>query len=349
MTRTINPKVSVIIPIYNSEKHLNQCLDSITRQTLKEIEIICVNDGSTDCSGNIIDEYAKDDCRVKVISQKNKGVSEARNIGLRIAKGEYISFVDSDDWIDFCMLEYLYQKGKANNCDIVMSSYQKEFTKHSTSVHIFEKEGVLNIKDVIRRLIGPIGEELNAPQKVDLPVSPCMQIIKNDKIRDVKFVDTEQIGTEDLLYQIMAYSKCNSFMYVDKPFYHYRRSDYGTLTTKYMPEKFERWQRLYEIIDRIIEDNHFDNIFRVALYNREAVSMIGLGLNEIMSKEGVWKQARRLSQMLSTESYVKAFATFNLDLLATHWKIFFLLCKYKLTVLLVVLLHIIEFLRKRVH
>lgn len=113
------PKVSVIIPIYNTEQYLSQCLDSIINQTLKEIEIICVNDGSTDNSLNILNEYAQKDKRIKVLTQNNQKQGAARNRGLAIAKGEYIQFVDSDDWLEPESLDLLYKKSKKLDLDML--------------------------------------------------------------------------------------------------------------------------------------------------------------------------------------------------------------------------------------
>ena len=116
----MNPQISVIVPIYNVEKYLAKCIDSIINQTLTNIEIILVNDGSTDNSRKIIDKYDKKDSRIKVIHKKNGGQGSARNAGLDIAKGEYIGFVDSDDWIDSNMYENLYNAAISNNADIVV-------------------------------------------------------------------------------------------------------------------------------------------------------------------------------------------------------------------------------------
>ncbi len=114
------PKVSVIIPVYNAEKYLKKCLDSACGQTLKEIEIICVNDCSPDSSLEILNEYASKDNRIKIIDFKeNKGASAARNAGLKIACGEYISFIDSDDYISLNFLELLYNKAIDTNSDII--------------------------------------------------------------------------------------------------------------------------------------------------------------------------------------------------------------------------------------
>ena len=115
------PKISVIIPVYNTEKYLSRCLDSVVNQTFKDLEIICVNDGSTDNSNEILDRYASKDNRITVINQKNGGLSAARNTGLRHASGQYIGFVDSDDWIDIDYYECLIGLAEKNNADIVMA------------------------------------------------------------------------------------------------------------------------------------------------------------------------------------------------------------------------------------
>lgn len=117
-----NIKVSVIIPVYNAEKYLNKCLDSIINQTFKEIEIICVNDGSTDSSLNILENYKNKDNRIIIINQKNLRQVAARNNGMKIAKGEYISFIDSDDYIENNFLENMYKEAKNNDADIAVSN-----------------------------------------------------------------------------------------------------------------------------------------------------------------------------------------------------------------------------------
>ena len=112
------PKISVIVPVYNVEKYLADCLESIINQTFSDIEIICVNDGSTDNSRNILSEYEKKDSRIKIVDKKNGGLSSARNAGMRVATGDFIAFIDSDDWVDIKMLEKLYNNITELNTDI---------------------------------------------------------------------------------------------------------------------------------------------------------------------------------------------------------------------------------------
>lgn len=123
-----NVKVSIIIPVYNVEKYLRECLDSALNQTLKEIEIICVNDGSTDSSVDILKEYSLKYSRVKIISKKNSGYGNTMNVGIKAAQGEYINFLESDDLIEADMLETLYNIAqKDEEIDIIKGDYYEYF------------------------------------------------------------------------------------------------------------------------------------------------------------------------------------------------------------------------------
>lgn len=122
MPKQINKKISVVIPIYNTEKFLVKTLDSVINQTYKNLEIICVNDGSTDNSLNILTSYAKNDFRIKIINKPNSGLSDARNTGIDAASGEYIAFVDSDDYIDKDFYEKLMESIQKSGADVAMTS-----------------------------------------------------------------------------------------------------------------------------------------------------------------------------------------------------------------------------------
>ena len=116
------PTVSIIIPVYNMEQHLHRCLDSVLQQSFSDFEALCINDGSTDSSLNILNQYAKQDTRIKIITQSNQGLSQARNTGLRAAQGVYISFIDSDDYVDKSFIEDLYRQALLSQADMVMTN-----------------------------------------------------------------------------------------------------------------------------------------------------------------------------------------------------------------------------------
>ena len=135
-------KVSIVVPVYNVEQFLPDCLDSLTNQTLKDIEIICVNDGSPDNSLKILEEYAQNDDRVKIITQENQGVSAARNAGLKTAVGEYIGFVDPDDWIDLDFYSKLYDAIQESNADISVATIMRKQGNLEKYRVYYEKEEV---------------------------------------------------------------------------------------------------------------------------------------------------------------------------------------------------------------
>ena len=150
------PKISLIIPIYNVEKYIEECLNSAINQTLKDIEIICINDCTKDNSMEIVEQFAKNDNRIKVIHHdKNKGLGAARNTGMKYANGEYLAFLDSDDYVDINFLECLYNKAQETKADIVQSTillfYEstKNFEPYSLNNEIIsfnpEKEGKLEV------------------------------------------------------------------------------------------------------------------------------------------------------------------------------------------------------------
>ena len=133
MNETNKPVISVIIPIYNSEKYLSECLNSVVNQTLHDIEIICVNDGSTDSSLEILEDYQSKDKRIKIINQEHNNAGSARNKGLEIARGEYLSFLDSDDYFDLNMLKEMYLTAKSDNKIEIVIAKSKQFEDNNNS------------------------------------------------------------------------------------------------------------------------------------------------------------------------------------------------------------------------
>jgi glycosyltransferase EpsH len=347
------PKISIIVPVYNTEKYLRQCLDSLVNQTLNEIEIICVNDGSSDHSDIILEEYLAKDDRVKAISKENGGLSSARNTGIKVSTGKYIMFVDSDDWLDTNMCEQMLSFTEGNHADCSMCAYTKEFGDHAVQTHIFNGNQIFESSEVKtrfhRRLFGLLGEETAHPEEADLIVSACMQLFIRERVFDIGFVDTKKIGTEDCLYQIMVYQRCSKYAYLDKPFYHYRRTNESSLTMVYKPKLYESWQNLYDMMNEIITEFDYPDEYKTALNNRIILGIISLGLNEISAKQKcLTEKAKRIKQIIDSERYQTAFQIFDLSYLPLKWKVFFMLCKYKMTIVLVIVLHLIEFLRMRV-
>ena len=136
------PKISIIVPVYNVEKYITKCINSLINQTLKDIEIICINDGSCDNSYNILLDLAKKDNRIRVINQENQGISATRNNGVEISDGEYIAFLDSDDWVDLHYYEKLYNSAVKYNADIAVSEIIEIKDNHKRTLLSFDEENV---------------------------------------------------------------------------------------------------------------------------------------------------------------------------------------------------------------
>ena len=199
----MKPLVSVIVPIYNVEKYLSKCIESIINQTLSNIEIILINDGSTDSSGVIADNYAKNDSRIKVIHKKNGGQGSARNIGIELASGEYIGFVDSDDWIDLDMYEKLYNAAMNSRASIAICNRKvlDENNNIKTVVNI-KKKIIENVKNNIADYI--IEYLLYKHTVVIYNKIYRSEIIKENKI---SFKEVKEVGSEDALfnYEVLFY------------------------------------------------------------------------------------------------------------------------------------------------
>lgn len=191
-------KVSVIVPVYNVEKYLKRCLDSLIGQTLNDIDIICINDGSKDSSLQILEEYAQKDSRIVIYNQENSGLSVARNTGLEHASGEYIGFVDSDDWVDLDFYEKLYNSAKKNDADIAVADFIRE--------HPNKKPKRLNIKEE-KIYITP--EDKFMICKVHREGCVWNKIYRTEFIRsiDLKFVPKMYYEDRDFTVRSLYFSK----------------------------------------------------------------------------------------------------------------------------------------------
>lgn len=201
-----NNLISVIVPVYKVEEYLCECLDSIINQTYKNLEIILVDDGSPDNCGKICDDYALKDSRIKVIHQQNGGLSAARNAGLDIAAGDYIGFVDSDDYIDLNMYEELYNSLKANDADIAVCGV-KQFGNRSNS--FVYGNGYMNGTDLLKSIL-----------KEEVQSGFCNKLFKNDLFNEIRFPVGQFYEDLQIFYLVAEKVKCVGF--TDNTFYYYR-------------------------------------------------------------------------------------------------------------------------------
>lgn len=249
------PKISVIIPVYNAKDYLKRCLDSVVNQTLKDIEIICVNDCSTDNSIDILNEYAEKYPTVKVIDCKvNGGESKARNIGLDNATGEYLAFVDNDDEIDLDFYEKLYNKAVETNADIVKGD-----------VHIIDYDGN-NVTSDLNKIIK------NHDCKLFFTHFWWTAIYKTSLIKEnnIRLLENYPLGA-DVLFLNKAILNCNKLELIDDVFYHYyRREDSGD-------SKILTFEKLKSVLD--IHEMIVDNILSYHSFNKLSLN----GINYIFA------------------------------------------------------------------
>lgn len=218
------PKISVIVPVYNVEKYLSRCVNSIISQTFSDFELILVDDGSTDSSGKICDEYGKKDGRVKVIHKKNGGLSSARNCGLENAKGKYICFVDSDDWISSDYLKYLYFLIDKYNADVVSANYMLVYDEKSK----FSLQAKIKIINGTSKILQYYMRQDKMHKKNDFPV--WIKLYKKELFSDVKF----PIGKiyEDNITNFKILQKCSCYVKSTKIIYAYFQRPHSITKSK---------------------------------------------------------------------------------------------------------------------
>lgn len=213
-------KVSVIIPVYNTAEYLSECLESVRQQTMKEIEIICVDDGSTDHSPDILDAYALQDARIRIIHKENGGPASARKAGIQAAKGRYVAFVDSDDWIEEDMYEQLYQIAEEHQVDMVTCGFFLEgnyTTMYMDTVpqELYAGESMQKLRE---KAIYNLEEKSSG-----LKASLCYKLFKRYLISEAQYkIPNEITMADDKMCLLTALLECDSVYVYHKAFYHYR-------------------------------------------------------------------------------------------------------------------------------
>lgn len=266
------PKVSISVPVYNSEKYLFQCLDSLINQTLKDIEIIIVNDGSNDKSESICCEYADRDKRIKLINKPNGGLATARQVALESARGDYFCACDSDDWVEPTMYERLYEKAIESNADIVMCDSWSEYPdskkiKHSYSYRLEDRKDLL-------------GDALNGK----FPCQVWNKMFKRELFKkyDISWEPGINLG-EDFLIMLKILQHPVKVEYIAETLYHYRREMGGASYTNNISLKtfqqslfIRKWA-----VKNLDKEKYANGIFRLWLN----LAFTGLRVKDDMSTE----------------------------------------------------------------
>lgn len=247
------PKISIIVPVYKVEKYLRRCLDSIANQSFTDWECILVDDGSPDNSGKICDEYAENDKRFRVFHQENAGVSAARNKGLDEAKGEWIGFVDSDDWVEPNMYEYLYNDALETKSDVVICGFvgqhnhriKSEITRREEATKLlFDKKGFGGFS--------------------------VLRLIASDLVQDVRF-DTNVSYMEDNEFFYFIFKKCKKIYWDNEPLYHYERRSDSVTAQKGLTRQAKS---ALNMLDQLYEAEELKYIKKIILNHRLRFTII---------------------------------------------------------------------------
>ena len=218
------PKVSVVIPVFNGEKTIARCIDSVVCQTLSDIEIIIVNDGSTDGTLNVLNETCDD--RVRIITIPNSGQGMARNRGIEAATGEYLAFVDADDTIEKEMLDIMYTSAKKENADVVQCNLYDIYERGEKRIQLETADETVEIADK-----GAYTDTYITPCRHSYEV--CNKLIKRSVIGDLRFKDTRKYFSEDLLFNLELISRIKRITFISTPLYNYYQNDTSHLHTGY--------------------------------------------------------------------------------------------------------------------
>jgi len=244
--------ISIVVPIYNVEKYLDKCIDSITNQTYKNLEILLIDDGSTDDCPKICDKWAKKDSRIKVYHKKNGGLSDARNYGIERAKGKYIGFIDSDDWVELDMYENLYREIVNNEVDIVICGRFIEYENSYTIEQKANEKVIMDKKEALIKLNSFAGFDMAAWDK----------LYKKSLFNDIEFPFGKKCEDAYIAYKL--FEKCKKIEYYPQCYYHYLQRKYSisksnTLNMDFIyaaKEQLEFFKNKYSDILDVAETNY---------------------------------------------------------------------------------------------
>lgn len=247
----LNPLISIIITVYNMEEYLDECMVSVQNQTYKNLDIVLVDDGSKDKSSEMCDNYASKDSRIQVIHKKNGGLTSAWMAGVEQSKGQYLVFVDSDDWIELTMIEELSKHLTGQTQEIICSDYIIEKKDQPVLARQSLKPGIYDRKYIEEELFGQLlGNEVRR-----IHCSRCMKLISKELIvNNMRFCNPSITMGEDLNIMFPAFLDAERIVIVEDGFYYHYRFVDASMTHKYNASLYEKVNTLYKTIQNIIYD-----------------------------------------------------------------------------------------------
>ena len=316
MTRVSKePLVSVIVPIYNCEEYLNKCVESIVNQTYKNLEIILVDDGSIDNSLKMCTEWSKKDKRIKVIHKKNGGVSSARNVGIDSATGKYISFVDSDDWIDPNYYKKMIEIVLNQKADIVQCSYNRILKTAKEKISL--KKGIYNNEEMLIMALNP-----------QTGIGFCHMKLYNKKVVDGILFDESLLVGEDALFNENIASKKLKLIVIDEALYNYRINQQST-TKRYDKNYIKKYEQSMKKSKEYILSMYDNKSIIQALYNYIEFHTLLIAVNYCCNSQNK-NQLQSIKEMTKIQIFNEAIKKGNYENLSLTRKICLFTIKHKL-------------------
>lgn len=253
------PKVSIVVPCWGVEKYLDRCVESLVNQTLKDIEIILVDDESPDRVPEMCDDWAKKDSRIKVIHKKNGGLGYARNSGLELATGEYVTFHDSDDFVDLETYETVYNVAKEKNLDVCYFKYRR-FMDDGAQIEMNTdpNEYYFHGKDQVNEyMLNVVGKDYTKTGPSSVSMSSCMGIFRLSAIKSsgVLFPSERDVASEDLIFHIRMLPHMHSIGVLPKVFYNYYINS-ASITATFNEGKYQRMMKLLKMVKAELLQTH---------------------------------------------------------------------------------------------
>ena len=337
------PKVSIIIPIYNVEKYLDKCVQSAISQTLQDIEIILVDDESPDNCPQLCDEYAIQDSRIKVVHKKNGGLGFARNSGLEVATGEYVTFLDSDDFVDLFTYEHLYNLVQKNNLDAIYYKYTR-FTKEDDVVACQPDNNIIKYcdEDVKELMLDIIASEPDAKVDRRIQCSSCTAIYKLGIIKDycVLFHSEREIISEDMVFNLDYLNYAQRVAFNDGVHYHYRVNPIS-LTSTVRTDRFNKNLIMYNFLINKLSHWGLNSAIGKERCQRFLIGYSRTAISQFLcSSKSKREKNEWLDETLSSSIWKELYKEYAWKKLPLYPRYFFKFCAMKNTVYLFMLCRI---------
>lgn len=313
-----NDKISIVVPIYNMENYLNKCINSIINQTYSNIEILLIDDGSTDKSSEMCDNWEKRDNRIRVFHKKNGGLSDAKNYGIEHATGEYIGFVDSDDWIEHDMYEQLYNEAKNNKADIVICGRYLEYDNH-TIEQLKNERIIMNSKEAIIKLNTFYGFDM----------SSCDKLYNINLFKNIRFPYGKKCEDAYVTYKLFGNAK--KIEYFPKCFYHYLQRNNSISKNKLLNKDLvyaaqEQTEYISSKYDDIKHIGIINYAFSIKLLYEMAIER-NIRIDEELKKYK--KEIKEYKKIITSSNYLNKKKKIAFILFNNYYYIYYILKKIK--------------------